>query len=497
MYDVLVIGGGINGVGIARDAAGRGLSVLLCEQHDLASHTSSASTKLIHGGLRYLAHFEFSLVHKALQEREILLRNAPHIMWPLRFVIPCGLSGVPSWIMRCGLYLYDHLARRDILPSSQSLNLSTHVTGQVLKDNIKKGFVYSDVWVDDARLVVLNAIDAKARGATILTRTTCTNLQRVDDVWHASLYNDAQGDLNVVARTVVNAAGPWGSNIANICGSKKNTRHLRLVKGSHIVVPRLFDHAYAYLFQNPDGRIIFALPYEHDFTLIGTTDLEYSGDAGKVEITESEINYLCTMSSRYFKKDVCASDVVWTYSGVRPLLDDHANNASAVTRDYLLECDDTGAPILHVWGGKLTTYRRLAHDALKILSPYLYVGAKDWTLNAPLPGGDISALPQTLAHDNFSDFMHDVMSKYPWLPPALAERYAHSYGTRITLVLNNATCIENLGQQLAPGLYEAEARYLCEHEWATSAEDILWRRTKRGLHCTLEDVARLRTWLGE
>ena len=386
--DLLIVGGGINGVGIARDAVGRGLRVVLCEQHDLAQHTSSSSTKLIHGGLRYLEYYEFSLVRKALQEREVLLRTAPHIMWPLRFVMPHDASQRPAWMIRAGLFLYDYLAKRNFLPGSTSIGLKQHAAGAPLKGDYRRGFVYSDGWVDDARLVVLNAMDARERGAQILTRTKCTEVKRDGDLWRATLQSQSGTEYKVNARAMVNAAGPWTAEFAQAAQNGKNQYGLRLIKGSHIIVPRLFDHPYAYIFQNPDKRIIFAIPYENDFTLIGTTDLEYAGDPGQVSIDGEEVAYLCEMANRYFTRQISSKDVVWSYSGVRPLLDDSASTASAITRDYLLEYDGNGAPLLNIWGGKITTYRKLAEEAMSLLSPGLKLNAATWTANEPLPGGD-------------------------------------------------------------------------------------------------------------
>ena len=497
-YDLLVVGGGINGAGIARDAAGRGLRVLLCEQHDLAQHTSSASTKLIHGGLRYLEYYEFKLVRKALQEREVLLRSARHIIWPLRFVMPHDANQRPAWMIRAGLFMYDYLAKREILPASEGANLARHPGGQPLKGDYRKGFVYSDGWVDDARLVVLNAMDAQERGARILTRTKCISARREGDTWHAVLeHQHASGvqQEEVRARAIVNAAGPWAARFAQSVPQAKTGRSLRLIKGSHIVVKRLFDHPYAYIFQNPDKRIIFAIPYQEEFTLIGTTDLEYHGDAGKVEIDAEEIDYLCEMANRYFKRQIGKEDVVWTYSGVRPLLDDSAENASAITRDYLLECDDAGAPMLNVWGGKITTYRKLAEEALFMLAPHLGASSQPWTAGAPLPGGDLEQPGKMVARYDFDAYLRKLQARYPWLPAGLAHRYARSYGSRVDQIIGQADSLAALGEELTPGLYEAEARYLVQHEWARGADDILWRRSKLGLHCGPQHRGRLEAWL--
>ncbi|KVN67051.1 glycerol-3-phosphate dehydrogenase [Burkholderia ubonensis] len=492
-YDLLVVGGGINGAGIARDAAGRGLSVMLCEQDDLASHTSSASTKLIHGGLRYLEYKEFGLVRKALQERETLLRAAPHIMWPLRFVMPHMPNLRPAWLIRIGLFLYDHLAKRELLPGSRGIDMRRHAAGAPLIDSIKRGFVYSDGWVDDARLVVLNALDAKERGAEILTRTRLVSAERVGDEWEARLQL-ADGSISVVrARAIANAAGPWVGDVLHGALGRGAQHSVRLVKGSHIITRRLFDHDHAYIFQNPDKRIIFAIPYERDFTLIGTTDVEYTNDPAKVAIDGNETQYLCDSINRYFKRKISPADVHWTYSGVRPLLEDeNAANASAVTRDYRLEMDDgAGAPLLSVFGGKITTFRKLAEEAGDLLCRALGRDAAPWTAGAPLPGGDI-------ANAKFDAFAAQFAARHPWLPAELARRYARAYGTRAERVVGNAKSLAELGAAIAPGIHEAELRYLRDVEWATRAQDVLWRRSKLGLHVapgTLDAVtAALDAW---
>ena len=473
--DLLVVGGGINGAGIARDAAGQGLSVVLAEQHDLAAHTSSSSTKLIHGGLRYLEHYEFRLVQKALAEREVLLAAAPHIMWPLRFVLPHEPHLRPAWMIRAGLFLYDHLARRRRLPGSATIDLARHPAGGPLRTDNRKGFVYSDVWVDDARLVVLNAMDAAARGACILTRTRCTRIAREQGGWTASLVGAAGAARQVRARAVVNAAGPWVGSFLDQSTPVRSRNAVRLVKGSHIIVPRLFDHPYAYIFQNVDRRIIFAIPYEHEFTLIGTTDVEYHGDAARAAIDADEVAYLCDLVSRHFKRSVTPAEVVWSYSGVRPLLEDESSDPSSVTRDYSFEVDADGAPLLSVFGGKITTYRRLAEDALARLLPALGRRPKSWTATAPLPGGELPGA-------DFEAFRVQLAARYPGLPSRLLDRWARTYGARLTQWLGDARTPGELGVEVAGGLYEAELRYLQRHEWARTAEDVLWRRTKLGLH---------------
>ena len=489
-YDLLVVGGGINGAGIARDAAGRGLSVLLCEQDDLASHTSSASTKLIHGGLRYLEYREFGLVRKALQERETLLRAAPHIMWPLRFVMPHMPDLRPAWLIRAGLFLYDHLARRELLPGSCGIVMRDHPAGAPLIDSIKRGFVYSDGWVNDARLVVLNALDAQEHGAKILTRTKLVSAVRAGGEWRAQLRRADGTSLDVRAASIANAAGPWvGELLTGALGRRQTSHSVRLVKGSHIVTRRLFEHDHAYIFQNPDKRIIFAIPYEQDYTLIGTTDLEYRGDPSQVSIDADETQYLCDSINRYFKQKISPADVRWTYSGVRPLLEEEgADNPSAVTRDYSLELDAPAgeAPLLSVFGGKITTFRKLAEQAVDTLAQALQIGAPAWTVGAPLPGGDIP-------HADFERFLRDFKQQHAWLPAELARRLARAYGTRAKRVIGAARSVAELGHAFAPGLYEAELTYLRDIEWARSAQDVLWRRSKLGLHVepgTLDSITR-------
>ncbi|CAN7474179.1 glycerol-3-phosphate dehydrogenase [Duganella sp. LjRoot269] len=493
--DVLVVGGGINGAGIARDAAGRGLSVVLCEKDDLASHTSSASTKLIHGGLRYLEYYEFNLVRKALIEREVLLRAAPHIMWPLRFVMPHAEGQRPALLIRAGLMLYDLLAKRELLPASAGINLRCHPAGKPLKPEFRRGFIYSDGWVDDARLVVLNAIDACEKGATILTQTACTALVRKTGGWEAALHKAGCGDIRVNARFVVNAAGPWTADFLHAAVPKEGGGHLRLIKGSHIIVRRIFEHDNAYIFQHRDGRIVFAIPYERDFTLIGTTDLDYHGDANQVVISADEISYLCQLASEYFVQPIVPDDVVWTYSGVRPLVEDGAD-AKAVTRDYRLEVDSDGAPILSVFGGKITTFRKLAEEAVDQIAKALGNRHGGWTHNACLPGGDLfGAEPQNRSVKEFDSWVNGVCARYSWLPPLLAMRYARAYGTRIHTLLAQKEGIDGMGDEIAPGLYAAEVEYLRRYEWARTAQDILWRRSKLGLHLPQDAGATLQSWL--
>lgn len=493
--DLLIVGGGINGAGIARDAAGRGLSAVLCEKDDLASHTSSASSKLIHGGLRYLEYYEFGLVRKALIEREVLLRSAPHIMKPLRFVMPVDKGQRPAWMLRTGLFIYDSLARRELLPGSHGVSLRDHVAGEPLKPEFSRGFVYSDGWVDDARLVVLNVVDAAERGARVFTRTCCDSARREGAHWIATL-RSANGTINVKARAMVNAAGPWTAHFLQSAAQQPSTKSLRLIKGSHIVVKRLFDHPYAYIFQHPDGRIVFAIPYEQDFTLIGTTDLDYKGDVNSVAIDQDEIMYLCELSSRYFRRSIVPADVVWTYSGVRPLVEDEAASASAVTRDYRLELDNRGAPLLSVFGGKITTFRKLAEEAVNMLAPLLSARKEGWTEHACLPGGDLfGARPANRSVLEFDGYVHELQRKYSWLPGALVARYARAYGTRTDTLLAGRRSLVDMGEEVLPCLYVAEIDYLMQLEWALTARDILWRRSKLGLHLPRDAESTLDNWI--
>lgn len=462
-YDICVIGGGINGAGIARDAAGRGLSVLLVEAGDLAGATSSASTKLIHGGLRYLEHYEFGLVRHALAEREVLLGLAPHLIKPMEFILPHDEHLRPAWMIRTGLFLYDHLAHRSTLPASRGLRL----TEGPLDKKYTKGFSYADCWVDDARLVVLSALDAAERGATILTRTKCTGLEadREAGRWTVRMDNSPPA----TASAVINAAGPWVRTLLDDFGlAVRNTPRVRLVKGSHIVVPRLYDGEQAYILQQPDKRIVFAIPYEHEFTLIGTTDVNYTDDPATPVIDAAETAYLCEAVNRSFIRKISPDDVVWSYSGVRPLLDDGDENASAVTRDYKLVMDKSHGPaLLSVFGGKITTYRRLAEEATDQLT-----SAPHWTAHAPLPGGDMK---------DFGTFLREQFKRYSTHDPALVERCAHAYGTRMDRFFS-----EDMGRDFGGGLFEAEIRYLAAQEWAKTADDILWRRSKLGVHASPE-----------
>jgi glycerol-3-phosphate dehydrogenase len=479
-YDLLVVGGGINGAGIARDAAGRGLKVLLVEQGDLAGATSSASSKLIHGGLRYLEHYEFRLVREALAEREVLLKLAPHIIWPLEFVLPHDASMRPAWMIRAGLFLYDHLAKRATLPGSRRVDLTKAPFKSTLTAGNTTGFAYADCWVEDSRLVVLNAIDARERGADIRTRTRFVNARRQDGVWHAEIEHGGQR-ATVIVGAIVNAAGPWVQSTLAATGANSPGK-VRLVKGSHIIVPRLHAGEQAFILQNTDNRVVFVVPYEANYSLIGTTDVDFKGDPGQVAISPEEIDYLCKAAGRFFQKAPAPTDVAWSFAGVRPLYDDAESNASEITRDYVLALDAPAgtAPLLSIFGGKITTYRRLAEEALAKLTPAMKARGitltdQSWTATAPLPGGDLPCA-------DFSAFLARVRAARPWLPADLATRLAHAYGTRIDRVLGNAKSVTDLGRALGAGLTEREAEYLVGYEWAQTADDILWRRSKLGLH---------------
>ncbi len=474
--DCLVIGGGINGAGLARDAAGRGLSVILCEKGDLGEGTSSRSGKLIHGGLRYLEYYEFRLVREALIEREVLLRAAPHIVWPMRFVLPHSSEQRPAWLVRLGLFLYDHLGGRKKLPASRSLNLQASAEGRPVKDSYKLAFEYSDCWVDDARLVLLNALDAKERGAKILTRTAAVSARRTDGLWHIELMTERGDFLKVFAKALLNAAGPWVDGINSLVVGSNSERRVRLVKGSHIIVPKFWDGPHAYVLQHPDRRLIFVNPYESDMALIGTTDIPFDTSPEDVAITDFEVQYLLTAVNRYFKKSLTPGDVLHTYAGVRPLYDDSAENPSAITRDYVFDMHGS-PPMLSVYGGKITTYRKLAEHALRKLGPYFPDMKGDWTASQPLPGGDMPGA-------DFEAFLPEFRRLNYWLPEKLAAHYARLYGTRAFRIIGDARSLEELGRHFGGNLYQAEAKYLREHEWAQTPDDVLYRRTKHGLHLT-------------
>ena len=487
-YDIAIIGGGINGCGIARDAAGRGWRVHLCERGDLGSGTSSASTKLVHGGLRYLEHYEFRLVREALMEREVLWAIAPHIIWPLRFVLPHHRRLRPAWLLRLGLFMYDHLGGRKRLPATRTLRLQRDPAGDALKPEFRLGFEYSDCWVEDSRLVVLNARDAADRGATVAPRTACISARREDDHWHLEMHDEATGHSYAIrARALVNAAGPWVAAVAGgVIGSNAQAT-VRLVQGSHIVVPRLYEHDSCYIFQNADNRIFFLIPYEQDFTLIGTTDQDFQGDPTGIQASPAEIDYLCRATSEYLRQPVTPEMVVWTYSGVRPLYDDGSTAAQEATRDYVLklEAPPGTAPLLSVFGGKITTYRRLAEAALAQLAPHLpQVAALSpgWTGQHTLPGGNFPM-------QEFEPELQRAGARYPFLPAKLLRRLLRAYGTRIHVVLAGASGREDLGRDFGAGLTEAELRYLARHEWARTATDVVWRRSKLGLRLNATQIA--------
>lgn len=485
IYDVAVIGGGVNGCGIARDAAGRGARVLLLEAKDLASGTSSASSKLIHGGLRYLEHYEFALVRESLSEREALWAIAPHIIWPMRFVLPHVKGLRPRWLLRLGLFLYDHLGARKRLPATQSVQLSQHPAGAPLKPEFTNGFIYSDCWVDDARLVVLNARDAANHGTEVVTHCPVTRLERKDSIWHI-----AAGERIFHARAIVNAAGPSVLQVLSHSPDKADYA-MRLVRGSHIVVPKLFDHPYPYFFQLPDGRIFFAIPYEHDFTLIGTTDADHKSGLDHIEASREEIAYLCEGASYFFRTPVRPEDVVWSYSGVRPLVDDGSGKPEAATRGYRLDLSEVedGAPILNIFGGKITTYRHLAEEAVDLLGTRLPLPAnRHWTAAKPLPGGDFDVDATAAERQKLAD-------RYPFLEPDWADRLFKNYGLDSYAILGDAKSITDCGQHFGHGLTEREVDHLIRNEWAHDAQDILWRRTKLGLRMTQEEQLQLENHL--
>lgn len=489
IVDLFVIGGGINGAGFARDAAGRGLKVTLCEKGDLAEGTSSRSGKLVHGGLRYLEYYEFRLVREALIEREVLMNAAPHIIWPLRFVLPHSPQDRPAWLVRLGLFLYDNLGGRKKLPGTRSLNLLRDPEGAVIEDKYKKGFEFSDCWVDDARLVVLNAVDAHKKGATILTRNECVSARRDNGIWIVKTKNTLTGNTKTHhARALINAAGPWVSDVITSVAGSNSSRNVRLVKGSHIVVPKFWEGANAYLVQNNDKRVIFINPYEGDKALIGTTDISYDGKAEDVKPNEDEIEYLLSAVNKYFKEKLTRQDVLKSFSGVRPLFDDGKGNPSAVTRDYVFDLEDIdGAPILNIFGGKITTFRELAERGMKKIEKYFPDMGKDWTANTTLPGGDIEDA-------DYEKYKEKLKTDFPWMPRGLRRHYGRLYGTLIYNIVGNAKNLDELGNYFGGNLYEAEARYLINNEWALTAEDILWRRTKHQLHLNKDQQAIFEKW---
>jgi glycerol-3-phosphate dehydrogenase len=488
-YDLFIIGGGVNGCGIARDASGRGLKVFLAEQGDLASGTSSASTKLIHGGLRYLEHYEFRLVREALIEREVLLKAAPHIIWPLRFVLPHH-KGLRPWpILRLGLFLYDHLGGRKLLPPTRNVDLRNDVTGKPLKSEFTRGYEYSDCWVEDARLVVLNARDAESRGAVVRTRTKCTSARRTDGVWELTVAGEDGAEEKIRAKALINAAGPWVSQVLGAVVGRNDPDKIRMVKGSHLVVDKLYDHDRCYIFQNADGRICFAIPYERDYTLIGTTDEDHKGEPGKPEISEAETDYMLRAVSEYFRKPVTRENLRWAYSGIRPLYDDGASKAQEATRDYVLKLDqpEGGAPLLSVFGGKITTFRKLAESAMEKIEPFFPQMGKPWTESSSLPGGDF---PFAEVEERIAV----LARKYPFLEIANVRRLFRAYGTDADKMLDGARSAADMGQFFGP-LSQREIEWLKANEWARSADDILWRRSKLGLHMSSQEQDALRNYM--
>lgn len=491
-YDLLVVGGGINGVGIAADAAGRGLSVLLVEAEDLAQATSSSSSKLIHGGLRYLEHYAFGLVRKALSEREVLLETAPHIVWPLRFLLPQAPGMRPAWMLRLGLFLYDHLGKRKRVPGSGALSLADDPVGRALKPEFSRGFSYWDCWVDDARLVVVNAMRAREKGADIRTRTRLVSAAANEQgLWIATLLSPETGQrTDVAARTVVNAAGPWAAQlfhgISKADGNHPKKPNLRLVKGSHIVVPRFQGADDAFILQNDDGRIVFALPYEEAYTLIGTTDIAYEGDPAAARIDDGEIDYLLRATGRYMKDAPTRQDIHWQYAGVRPLFDDSdeqgSKSAQKVSRDYKLDFLNGAEmpPLLTVLGGKITTFRPLAETAMEKLAPVFPNMGPSWTATEPLPGGEIE-------NADFDAFLSALERRYPTFEASLLRRLARRHGARTEKIIGDARSPQDLGRHIGAGLYEREVSYLKAEEWARTAEDVLWRRTKVGLHLDADE----------
>ncbi len=493
IFDLAIIGGGINGCGIARDAAGRGLSVFLCEKDDLANGTSSASTKLIHGGLRYLEYYEFRLVREALREREVLLNAAPHIIWPLRFILPHHKGLRPAWLIRLGLFLYDNIGGRKILPGTSSVNLLTDEAGAPLKGDFKKGFEYSDCWVMDSRLVVLNAQDAASKGADIRVRTPLISAEREKDIWTLKVLDKNSGiESHVQAKALVNASGPWLDSLLPQISHTKTAQHIRMVKGSHIIVDKLFEHKRAYIFQNDDGRIIFAIPFKNEFTLIGTTDVDFHGKPDEVEIDSTEISYLCDAANEYFTTQISPDNVAYSYSGIRPLFDDGTSDAKATTRDYVLTLDtgDGEAPLLSIYGGKITTYRKLAESVLKKLSAFLPPMKDPWTETANLPGGNFSP-------DAFLEEVKKLRLACPFISDNHATRLIRTYGTCAHDMTKHIQTPEELGTHFGHQLYGFEVDYLLSEEWAQTAEDVLWRRTKIGLFLSSEEVDRLEEYINQ
>ena len=490
IYDVFIAGGGINGLGVARDAVGRGYSVCLCEMNDFASGTSSNSTKLIHGGLRYLEHYEFRLVQKSLKEREVLLRMAPHIIWPMRFILPHSKEMRPAWLLRLGLALYDHLGFRKILPGTSHVKLNTGEFGAPLKNKFKFGYEYSDCWVDDSRLVILNAVDASKKGAKLQNYSKVTNVTQSDGLWSVTTTDSFNGKQDVIkAKCFVNASGPWVDEVLNESFSERNAKNVRLVKGSHIVVNKLYEHDKSYICQNKDGRIFFMIPYEDKFTLIGTTDIDHGQSAGQVEISEEEKLYICESASSYLKKEITTKDIIWSFSGVRPLYDDGASKAQEATRDYVVKAKEYESSLMiNIFGGKITTYRRLSESILKHIEDFLGKRGNSWTETSSLPGGEMKV-------SMLSDFEKKLQTKYHFLSHKIIKRLARSYGKTSFDIFGDAENLESLGEDFGAGLYEIEVKHLLEKEWARSADDILFRRSKLGLIIPKEGLKQLNLFL--
>lgn len=487
--DIFVIGGGINGCGIARDAAGRGYSVRLAEMNDLASGTSSWSSKLIHGGLRYLEHYEFRLVRAALSEREVLLKMAPHIIWPIRLILPHHDGLRPTWLLRLGLFLYDHIGKRKLLPGTKQINLKTTSFGKPLKSIFSKGFEYSDCWVNDARLVVLNAKDAQERGAVIETHTKVISAHREEGFWNITTENLRTREIKThKARLIVNASGPWVDKVLDKALDSTRSKNVRLVQGSHIVVPKLYEHDRAYIFQNADDRIIFALPFEQDYTLIGTTDQDYDGDPSDAKITDHEVSYLCAAASEYFEEPIIKSDIVWSFSGVRPLYDDGASAAQEATRDYVLRADGDDLPVINVFGGKITTYRELAESMLEKIEESLGARNGSWTANSHLPGGNFEV-------SDFDAVVGELKAEFNFLELSLAQRLVRAYGKNAWVMLQGVEDLDDMGYDFGGSLTEREVTYLVQHEWAECAEDVVWRRSKLGIRMSAEEISKLDQWM--
>ena len=492
IYDVFVAGGGINGIGVARGAAGRGYSVCLCEMNDFASGTSSNSTKLIHGGLRYLEHYKFRLVQESLKEREVLLKMAPHIIWPMRFILPHSKGMRPAWLLRLGLFLYDHLGFRKILPGTSYVKLNKSELGSPLKSNFKFGYEYSDCWVDDSRLVILNAVDASLKGAKIQNYCKVTKVVKSDGLWLITTNDSIDGKQNIFkAKCFINASGPWVDDLLNSSFKRDNSKNVRLVRGSHIVVNKLFDHDRSYICQNNDNRIFFIIPYEDKYTLIGTTDIDHGQSAGSVKISEEEKLYICKSANEYLNTKINLEDIVWSYSGVRPLYDDGASAAQEATRDYVIKAEQSESSLMiNIFGGKITTYRRLSESILKHVEGFLGKRGNSWTEKSSLPGGDIAV-------DGQLDLQNKIQMRYPFLTEETIKRLVRSYGTISFDIYGDAENIDSLGDHFGSGLYEREVKYLIREEWSRTSDDILFRRSKLGLSLSENEIKKLDLYLDD